>query len=222
MNAALMPTTYGYFQPRIGFSWQPQSLPHTAIRGAFGMFTGPLPYSTYNHTADIAPFSPVYNLNADPGAGFTIPFDKPWSTYATTNYTSPFPPFATTGYKPPTNSPILTPVSVEAVFAPNFHAVMTQSWDLAIDQQFTKDIALHLAYVGKESYHLGTIIDQNPGIYSTNAAVSGLRSTFPSFNQIEEETSLGTSPYQSLQIGVEKRFSPRLSGALELHLVQGD
>jgi hypothetical protein len=207
VNAALMPTSYGYYQPRIGFSWQPAALPHTAIRGAFGMFTGPLPYSTYNHTADIAPFSPVYNLNATPGTGFTIPFDKPWSTYATTNFTSPFPPFASTGYQPPANSPILGPVSVEAVFASNFKAVMTQSWDLAIDQQFTKDIALHVAYVGKESYHLGTIIDQNPGIYSTNTAVSGLRTTYPQFNQIDEETSLGTSPYQSLQVSVEKRFS---------------
>ncbi|WP_158822484.1 TonB-dependent receptor [Granulicella sp. S156] len=207
VNAALMPTSYGYFQPRVGFSWQPKSLPRTAIRGAFGMFTGPLPYSTYNHTADIAPFSPVYNLNAAPGAGYTIPFDSPWSTYATTNYASPFPPFATTGYKPPANSPFLLPVSVEAVFASNFRAIMTQSWDLAVDQQLSKDIALHIAYVGKESYHLGTILDRNPGIYSTNPALSGQRLTYPNFNQIEEETSLGTSPYQSLQIGLEKRMS---------------
>lgn len=207
VNSALMPTTYGYFQPRLGFSWQPKRLPNTAVRGAFGMFTGPLPYSTYNHTADIAPFSPVYNMNADPGAGYTIPFDSPWSTYSTTGFASPFPPFASTGYKPATNSRILTPVSVEAVFAPNFHALITQSWDFAIDQQFSKDIALHVAYVGKESYHLGTILDLNPGIYSTNSALSGQRSTYTNFNQIEEETSRGTSPYQSLQVGLEKRFS---------------
>ena len=207
VNAALMPTTYGYVQPRVGFSWQPASLPNTAVRGAFGMFTGPLPYSTYNHTADIAPFSPVYNLNAAPGSGYTIPFDSPWSTYATTNNTSPFPPFASTGYEPPANSVILRPVSVEAVFASNFHALMTQSWDLAVDQQLSKDLALHIAYVGKESYHLGTILDRNPGIYSTNPALNSQRLTYPSFNQIEEETSLGTSPYHSLQIGLEKRLS---------------
>jgi hypothetical protein len=171
------------------------------------MFTGPLPYSTYNHTADIAPFSPVYNMNAAPGAGYTIPFDSPWSTFATTGHTTPFPPFASTGYRPPTNSPILKPVSIEAVFAGNFRAVMTQSWDLAIDQEFSKDIALHIAYVGKESYHLGTILDRNPGIYSTNPTLNGQRSTYTDFNQIDEETSLGTSPYHSLQVGLEKRFS---------------
>jgi hypothetical protein len=207
VNAALMPTTYGYFQPRVGFSWQPKSLPHTAVRGAFGLFTGPLPYSTYNHTADIAPFSPLYDLNANPGAGYTIPFQSPWSTFATTNYTSPFPPFASTVYDPPSSSTFLLPVSVEAVFASNFHALMTQSWDLAVDQQLSKDVALHIAYVGKESYHLGTIIDQNPGIYSTNPQLSGQRLTYPNFSEILEETSIGTSPYQSLQVGLEKRFS---------------
>ena len=207
VNSALMPTTYGYYQPRVGFSWQPSNLPGTAVRGAFGMFTGPLPYSTYNHTADIAPFSPVYNLNANPGGGYTIPFDSPWSTYATTGFTSPFPPFASTSSVPASNSIFLKPVSVEAVFASNFKAVMTQSWDLAIDQQISNDLALHLAYVGKESYHLGTILDRNPGIYSTNPALNTLRSTYPNFNQIYEETSLGTSPYQSLQVGLEKRFS---------------
>jgi hypothetical protein len=207
ISATLMPTTYGYYQPRVGFSWQPSRLPHTVIRGAFGMFTGPLAYSTYNHTADIAPFSPVYNFYASPSSGFTIPFDKPWSTYATTNYTSPFPPFASTGYRPATNSVILKPVSVEAVFSKDFHALTTQSWDFAIDQQLSHDIALHLAYVGKESYHLGTILDRNPGIYSTDSSLSGMRTTYPEFNQIEEETSIGTSPYESLQVGVEKRIS---------------
>jgi hypothetical protein len=173
VNSALMPTTYGYFQPRLGFSWQPKSLPLTAVRGAFGMFTGPLAYSTYNHTADIAPFSPVYNMNATPGSGYTIPFDSPWSTFATTGFASPFPPFASTSYKPAANSPFL----------------------------------LHIAYVGKESYHLGTILDQNPGIYSTSPALSGQRLTYPNFSGIDEETSLGTSPYQSLQVGLEKNFS---------------
>jgi hypothetical protein len=96
---------------------------------------------------------------------------------------------------------------VEAVFASNFHALMTQSWDLAVDQQLSKDVALHIAYIGKESYHLGTIIDQNPGIYSTNPQLSGQRLTYPNFSEILEETSIGSSPYQSLQVGLEKRFS---------------
>lgn len=207
VDSALMPTTYGYYEPRLGFSWQPDWLHNTAIRGGFGMFTGPLPYSTYNHTADIAPFSPVYNLNALPGANYTIPYDAPWSTYGATNYTSPFPPFASPGYNPSSDSTFQAPVSVEAVFSKNFHAVMTETWDLAIDQQLSQSMALHLAYVGNESYHLGTIIDQNPGIYSANPALTGQRSLYPNFGEVLEDTSIGTSPYESLQAGFEKHFS---------------
>jgi len=203
IDSSLMPATYGYFQPRIGFSWQPKGLPNTAVRGGFGLFTGPLPYSTYNHAADVAPFSPTFNLTASPSSGYNIPFAAPWSTFAGTGGVSPFPPFASIGYNPPTNSTFQTPVSLGAVFASNFHAGMTESWNLSVDQQFTKDIALHIAYVGSESYHLATILDQNPGIY----ADGGARTTYTSFSNIYSETSIGTAQYHSLQVGLEKRFS---------------
>ena len=78
VDAALMPTTYAYFEPRIGISWQPKSMPHTALRGGFGMFTGPLPYSYYNHSADIAPFSPTFILNGT--TTNRISFDNPWAS----------------------------------------------------------------------------------------------------------------------------------------------
>jgi hypothetical protein len=146
-------------------------------------------------------------MNALPATGYTIPYAAPWSTYAPTNYSSAFPPFVSPGYNPPSTSTFQTPVSVEAVFAHNFHALMTEIWNLAVDQKITNTMALHVAYVGNESYHLQTIIDQNPGIYSSNPSLSGVRSTYPNFGQILEDTSLGTSPYQSLQVGFEKQVS---------------
>lgn len=203
VDAALLPTTYGYVQPRIGFSWQPKGLPNTAVRGGFGLFTGPLPYSTYNHAADIAPFSPTFNLNASLSTGYNIPFDDPWSTFAGSGNATPFPPFASVGYQPPRDSLFQTPVSLGAVFDSNFHASMTQSWNLSVDQQFPGDLALHLAYVGSESYHLATILDLNPGIFENG----GQRTRYTSFNNVLSETSLGTSPYHSLQASLEKRFS---------------
>jgi hypothetical protein len=202
VNSAFMPTTYNYFQPRVGFSWQPAFLPRTAVRGGFGMFTGPLAYRAYNPLADIAPFSPTFTLNANPQANSYISFDNPWS-YAPFNGVSPFPPYASTAYKPPTNSPIQTPVSLSAVFDDNFHLPTTQSWSLSIEQQLSQNIALHVAYVGSESYHQSSQIDQNPGIYAAN----GVRATYTSFGEINMVKSLGTSPYESLQAGLEKRIS---------------
>lgn len=208
VDSALMSTTYGYIEPRVGFSWQPSFLPSTVIRAGFGLFTGPLPYSTYNHTADLAPFSPTFNLNANPSLGYNIPFANPWSTFSGTGGTSPFPPFASVNYKPPADSTFQLPVNLEAVFANNFHAGMTESWNFSVDQQLSKNVVLDMAYVGSESYHQATVLDLNPGIYANG----GTRTTYPSFGEILSETSLGTSSYHSLQLSVEKRFSHGFQG----------
>jgi len=133
MNAQLRPSNYGFFEPRIGVAWQPHNLPKTSFHGGFGMFSGPVAYSSYNHVVDVAPFAitlvpnapsntPVcYTngvINANGGAcqdangnvyqGTTIQgymnFHNPWDTSSFgTNGVSPFPPFASIGYKPPSN-----------------------------------------------------------------------------------------------------------------------
>jgi hypothetical protein len=82
----------------------------------------------------------------------------------------------------------------------------TESWSLSLEQQLMQDMALHLAYVASESYHLTAQIDQNPGIY----AQGGTRTTYPEFGEINEVQSLATSSYQSLQAELEKRMSHNL------------
>jgi hypothetical protein len=215
LDSALQPTTYGYIQPRLGISWQPASLPHTVVRGGFGMFTSPLPYSAYNHSADIAPFSPTFQLNSavsgvNPGTGLnnsSVNFSNPWAS--TPQGVSPFPPFASLNVKPPTNSTFQTPVDLPASFSPDFRLGMTESWNLSIDQQFTPNFALHMSYVASESYHLAQITDQNPGIYSLANPTGSVRGSgeLANYSQILQDGSFGTSPYQSLQIAVEKRAS---------------
>jgi hypothetical protein len=111
--------------------------------------------------------------------------------------------FASLNYKPPTNSPIVTPVSLGAEFSPNFKRGVTQSWNFSIEQQLTSTMALHVAYVGSESYHQSVIID-------ANAATAGVR-PYGNFNNIDEDYSIGTSPYNSLQIGFDKRVSHGLT-----------
>jgi hypothetical protein len=198
VNDALMPTTYKYFEPRVGIAYQPKSLPHTSIRAGFGMFTAPLPYSAYNHSADISPFSPTYQLNGTPAN--PISFQNPWANFPGTGNATPFPPFASLNYKPPQNSTFPLPVQLGAIFSPDFRLGMTQSWNFSIDQQLGNTWALHAAYVGSESYHQAVILDQNPGVNST-------RVYYPNFSAILTDTSVGTASYNALQVGVEKRFS---------------
>ena len=89
------------------------------------------------------------------------------------------------------------------MFARNFRLPITQSWTASVEQQLTKDVALHLAYVGSKSYHQTVNIDKNPGIYANG----GNRTTYPNFSTITEDTSLGTASYNSLQVGIEKQIS---------------
>ncbi len=208
---SLMPRTYGYYEPRIGIAFQPKSLPKTAVRAGFGLFDAPLPYSAYGHTSEVAPFSPTYSLYA----GYSlsnglptpaIPFGDPWSASSGTGGLSPFPPFFSLNNKPAKNSTFSYGTSVPTVFSNDFKLGVTESWNFSVEQQFATNFALHLAYVGSESYHQTEAIDQNPGIYANNSQ----RTTYPAFGQILTDFSNGTASYHSLQVGIEKRLSNNL------------
>jgi hypothetical protein len=212
IGGGLMPSTYkSYWQPRVGIAWQPGFLPRTSIRAAFGMFTAPLQYSMYNHTADISPFSPTFGLNG--GLNTPLSLSDPWSQNAGTNFVSPFPPFAP--FKPASDAAFAPPFTIPAVFAQNFKLGVTQSWNLSVEHQFSSDFVARVAYVGSQSYHQSDIIDQNPGIcgplvIGSNGqpqCSSAHRTTYPNFIAILENFSNGTASYNALQAGVEKHLS---------------
>ena len=202
VTSSLFPSDYTDFQPRIGVAFQPKSLPNTAIRAAFGMFFTPLEYSLYNHTADLFPFDPTYSFSGT--ATQDIPFQTPYA-YANSGVAggvNPFPPFPITA-NPPSNAAFpSSAISLGSVFSRNFKLGATQSWNLSVEQQLARSLALHLAYVASESYHQNTPIDQNPGL----ASLGGARA-LSKFSFIDQNTSNGTASYQSLQVGLEKRLS---------------
>jgi hypothetical protein len=197
---SLATNSYGYFEPRVAIAYQASS--KTAFRAGFGMFTAPLPYSAYNHVADVTPFSPTYTLNGS--TTNPINFSNPWAGFASTGGVSPFPPFAYSGLAPAANSTFPAQTTVPAAFRPGFKLGITQSWNVSLEQQLSNDIVFHLAYVGSQSYHQTLIIDANPGQIAP--AVRGTRA-LTNFGQILTINSNGTASYNSLQAQFEKRFS---------------
>jgi hypothetical protein len=99
----------------------------------------------------------------------------------------------------------ITPVQLPAVFPKDFKLGITQSWNISIEQQLSKSYAMHLAYVGSQSYHQVTPVDLNPGIYANN----GNQTIYPNFSEILQVEDGGTGTYP-LQAGVQKRFSQGL------------
>ena len=234
MNASLRPSNYGYYEPRIGVAYQPRNLPRTSFHAGFGLFTGPVAYSSYNHVADVAPFSATFAPSAPssnaqcytagsldtctPNSGQSIQgymnFHNPWQTAGFgTGGVSPFPtqvPFASTSYKPPSTSSFPSQINLGASFARNFKAGITQSWNFSVEQQVSQTMAFRVAYVGSESFHQSYIDDMNPGIYNPNqggAGVHGSARALTSFQQILQENSDGTSNYHSLQINFDRHMS---------------
>jgi len=207
VGPGVMPTTYGYWEPRLGVAWQ--AFPTTVVRSAFGMFTTPMEDAFYDGVWDAAPFAPSYTLNGT--STVPIKFDTPWSGFAATGGVSPLPPFASPNQLPASNVSFATfePVTLGAVFATNLKIGITQSWNLSIEQQFGKDWAMHLAYVGAESFHQATTVDQNPGHYfgSPTNPNNGTRTTYPDFGLIKQVQDGATSHYSALQAGLEKHLS---------------
>jgi hypothetical protein len=219
----LINSDYNYWEPRIGMAWQPKFLPHTVIHSGFGIFTGPLQYSEYNHAADVAPFSPTFNFSGwdwDPtcGAaicpdsvikGAVIPFDNPWAAPFQDAYggvspftSSPFPgtfPWASTTYKtkPATNTAIPKGQQVGQEFSRNFKQPTTYAWNFSIEQQLTSTTALRLAYVGNETDHLSVLIDMNPP-YASKLPVN------PNIGDIYDDQSWATASYNSLQVSLDQ------------------
>ena len=196
----LMRTTYGYWEPRVGVAWQPKKMPRTAFHAGFGMFTQPMIYSAYNHTADNAPFAPTFSYY---GTGTTpLPLNNPWAGFAGTSGQSPFPPFASSTYRPPSSVTFTPGLDIPATIAPDFKLGMTESWNVTAEQQISQSMAVRLAYVGSESYHQSVIIDENPGIYAN----AGAR-LYSAFSQVLDMVSPATASYNSLQLTVERKLS---------------
>ncbi|RRA49133.1 carboxypeptidase-like regulatory domain-containing protein [Acidipila sp. EB88] len=217
VGAGLMRTTYGYWEPRLGVAWQPKNMPHTAIHAGFGLFTSPMIYSDYNHTADNAPFAPTFDLQGTNTAPLSL--DNPWASSPGTGGVSPFPPFAATGLKPASTALFPVGVSIPATIDPAFKLATTASWNLTVEQQFGQNTVARVAYVGTQTYHAPFIIDRNPGIYvpataatptTPAAAASGARSTYPALSEILDMESHGTASYHALQVSVERRLNHNL------------
>ncbi len=201
VSAATVDNGLDKFSPRVGLAWQPHFLPNTSIRAAFGMFVAPISNMNYHHISGSAPFSPLYDLYYNQLG--VINMSDPWASFAGTNYTTPFPPFATLGTIPPSTAPFVRGSTIYEVLAPNFTLPTTQSWNLSIQHEFTSNNLLTVAYVGSETMHSYVPVQLNPGFYSAKSA----RLLYPELGSILEEESVANSPYESLQISFEHRFS---------------
>lgn len=160
------------FAPRVGFAWDPRGDGKTSIRGGAGMFYDVLKGEDNLQFNGQLPFfgfvSPVFTdcpngVNpGDPGCvtGPTNFMHDPFGTTGTINTFPSRPPapnvdFAAAGF---------LPFGGGGVFFvdPHLRTPYTWQYNLDIQRELARDLALEVGYLGSQSRKLTTLVDNNP------------------------------------------------------------
>jgi hypothetical protein len=227
------------FGPRIGFAYQID--PKTVVRSGYGMFYGAIEAPGGAELETNYPFSYTVVVNnqyltqygaCDPntqGGAFNINSGCPSNSTADANYTTTPSP----GASVPTGlTPLAYATTIEsgasgflnnggiaaygtssgvAMSDSNIKTPYTQSYNLTVEREVSKDMVASVAYVGNNAKHtfagtnpLGPLAVTNPSELSTQA--------FPTLSlSASAEQWIGESMYNGLQAKLEKRYSDGLS-----------
>lgn len=155
--------------PRVGFAWDPFKEGKMSIRGGAGMFYDVLKGEDNLQFNGQAPFfgftNPVFADCTIQPSGFCDTGSPNYITdpFTTTGTVNPFPS------KPPApnidfGASGFLPFAGPGVFFVNPHLRTPYTWqyNLDMEQELARNVALELGYVGSQSRKLTTLVDANP------------------------------------------------------------
>jgi hypothetical protein len=104
----------------------------------------------------------------------------------------------------------------------NYHPPYMNQWNLNVQRQIGADWLLTVNYVGNNTVHFPTSVNENPGVYlgstSTNANLNQRRVLYlenPSqgqyYSTVYEGDDGGTASYEGLLVSLQKRLSHHVS-----------
>lgn len=209
------------FAPRAGFAWDVLRNGKLSVRGGYGLFYDvPISELTLQFLL-AAPFA------INPNTVFTD-YNNPWLGSRSNPIPQPFPftPIPRGGRFDFTK---IAPVGL-TVMDPNFGSPYGQQWDLQVQYELKRDWLLEAAYVGTNGVHLlnrreidpadptPTAAFPNPSTGNTNPRrilnkgnPQNAKFGGAVFGGITDQLTDANSNYNSLQLGVTKRFSQGFS-----------
>jgi hypothetical protein len=188
---------YWQFGPRFGFAYNFGSGNKTTIRGGWGLFFQPPFVEAYNNMVDSAPWSPQVSRR-------NVSFTAPYAGYPLNPFPAQFAPFT-----PPSDVQFIIPPSLSVSYTPDWKPGRTMSWNLTVEREIVPSVVVRAGYVGSKGTHLGYNSDVNAPLPGPGATLDNEDARRPNQNfiQVIEDVSGANSIYNSLQLGVEKRFS---------------
>jgi len=196
---SLINTDTNNFGPRIGFAYTATEDGKTVVRGGFGMFYFLDRGGIDNQLAQNPPFSGQTTINYTDGVRINLQGQAPAnSTDPTLAGTVDMPS------KGPLNVDLNNPAGVSVIAYPkNDRNSYAYQWNLQVERQLSSNTSMSAAYVASRGLSLMTLFNLNRQLYDT---ASGTK-LFPGLGNVQYNTTVGHSYYDSLQLQLQRRLT---------------
>ncbi|MDQ6758935.1 MAG: TonB-dependent receptor [Acidobacteriota bacterium] len=188
--------------PRVGIAWDPWGDRKTAIRAAFGIFTGSFSGNEVNTSSDNQPFAVRQQFNN------VYSISDPYRLLP--GGVSPFP------YHYSPSAPKFIAPSAIAGMALGYRSPYSYQMNFSIQRQLTNSISVQAAYVSTLSHRLPVAVDHNYPVLTPGATTNNVDTRRPyqplnTLGVIGMSEGLLNSAYHGLQLTGEKRAGHNFS-----------